>query len=139
MDWDDKEFCQAQITPEAIVHAAKNANLEGVEQSLIAELTVDHIIVDVSKMHYGRGVANPIYQVKFYSKHEPNGDHRILQYDICTDPSPSVPAGRVGRRLPFDAREIWRAPPEGLHQGREIYGTSANRVPTCAEVPSYAG
>lgn len=82
MDWDDKEFCQAQITPEAIVHAAKNANLEGVEQSLIAELTVDHVIVDVSKMHYGRGVANPIYQVKFYSKHEPNVCRRAESGDV---------------------------------------------------------
>jgi HD superfamily phosphohydrolase len=82
MDWDDKEFCQAHITPEAIVHAAKNANLEGVEESLIAELTVDHVIVDISKMHYGRGVDNPIYQVKFYSKHEPNVCRRAESGDV---------------------------------------------------------
>lgn len=82
IDWDDKEFCQEQITPKAIVHAAKNANLPGVEQSLVAELTVDHVIVDVSKMHYGRGVDNPIYQVRFYSKHYPNVCRQAESADV---------------------------------------------------------
>ncbi|KAG1740233.1 uncharacterized protein EDB91DRAFT_1133849 [Suillus paluster] len=82
IDWDDKEFCQAQITPETIVHAAKNVNLPGVEQSLVAELTADDVIVDVSKMHYGRGVDNPIYQVKFYSKRDPNVCRRAESGDV---------------------------------------------------------
>lgn len=82
IDWDDKEFCQAQITPGSIVHAAKHANLPGVEENLVAELTVDHVIVDVSKMHYGRGVDNPIYQVKFYSKHNPNVCRRAESGDV---------------------------------------------------------
>ncbi|OJA11014.1 hypothetical protein AZE42_06441 [Rhizopogon vesiculosus] len=43
---------EAHITPENIVHAAKNADLPGVEEGLVAELTVNQVIVDISKMHY---------------------------------------------------------------------------------------
>ncbi|OJA21338.1 hypothetical protein AZE42_07115 [Rhizopogon vesiculosus] len=72
IDWDLKGVCQAHITPESIVHAAKHADLPGVDQGVVAELTVDHVIVDVSTMHYGRGGVNPVSQVMFYSKYNPN-------------------------------------------------------------------
>ncbi|KAG1719515.1 hypothetical protein EDB19DRAFT_2030262 [Suillus lakei] len=38
-------YHRAHITPESIVHAAKNVNLEGVEQSLVADLTVDRVFI----------------------------------------------------------------------------------------------
>ncbi|KAG1848698.1 hypothetical protein F4604DRAFT_1973533 [Suillus subluteus] len=124
--WDDKEFCQAHITPEAIVHAAKNANLEG--------LTVDHVIVDISKMHYGRGVDNPIYQ------HEPNGDHRVSQYDNCTDSSPIVcrraESGDVSLLMPEKFGELLL---RVYTKEERFMGLVQTAISACAQVPSYAG
>ncbi|KAJ8584183.1 HD-domain/PDEase-like protein [Rhizopogon salebrosus TDB-379] len=82
IDWDLKGVYQAHITPESIVHAARTADLPGIEQDLVSELTADHIIVDVSKMHHGRGVDNPVSQVMFYSKRYPNVCQRAEKEDV---------------------------------------------------------
>ncbi|OJA07765.1 hypothetical protein AZE42_03001 [Rhizopogon vesiculosus] len=75
IDWDLKGVCQANITPESIVHA----DLPGVDHGIAA---VDHVIVDVSTMHYGRGGVNPVFQVMFYSKYNPNMCQQAEKEDI---------------------------------------------------------
>jgi deoxynucleoside triphosphate triphosphohydrolase SAMHD1 len=102
-DWASHDALKAEVTPELITAAAKSLFVpsspalsmsisaasttttasagmtEGGTDSaealiaLAQDLTVEHVIVDIARLHYGMKDRNPIDFVKFYSKHKPNG------------------------------------------------------------------
>ncbi|KAL4067181.1 hypothetical protein V8B97DRAFT_1978480 [Scleroderma yunnanense] len=78
----DKDMVKQNVTPDRIVQVAKSGCLEGVDEELVAQLTVDHIVVDLSVLHYGRGPNNPLDDVTFYSKQQPDVGRRADYSDI---------------------------------------------------------
>lgn len=70
----DKEMVKQNVTPARIVRVAKSGCLKGVDEELVAQLTVDHVAVDMSVLHHGRGPNNPMDEVTFYSKQQPDGE-----------------------------------------------------------------
>jgi len=71
--FNDKDMVKQNVTPARIVEVAKSGCLKGVDEELVAQLTVDHIAVGLSVLHYGRGANNPLDEVTFYSKQQPDG------------------------------------------------------------------
>jgi len=69
--FNDKD--KQNVTPARIVEVAKSGCLKGVDEELVAQLTVDHVAVGLSILHYGRGPNNPLDEVTFYSKQQPDG------------------------------------------------------------------
>ncbi|KAH7927042.1 HD-domain/PDEase-like protein [Leucogyrophana mollusca] len=67
-----KEPCKAYITPERIVEVARSKSLTGIDHKVATQLTPQHVIVDLSPMHYGMHNKNPLDSVSFYSKHSPD-------------------------------------------------------------------
>ncbi|KAH7914820.1 hypothetical protein BJ138DRAFT_1098348 [Hygrophoropsis aurantiaca] len=70
--WDQSKKCLDYITPECIFQAAQTNSFPDIDADDIAKLTSGHIIVHMSRMHYGMSDKNPLDFVKFYSKHSPN-------------------------------------------------------------------
>lgn len=67
-----KDICQQRITPQAIVATARRIVKEDNElYELVHEMEEEHVIVDLSSMHYGMKEHNPLKFVKFYSKRKP--------------------------------------------------------------------
>lgn len=66
-----------RFTPARIVEAARNLDTPdfsnpGVKE-LIDELKEEHVIVEMSALHYGMGDKFPLDNCKFYGKYSPNG------------------------------------------------------------------
>ncbi|OCH87676.1 HD-domain/PDEase-like protein [Obba rivulosa] len=87
--WDYKESCKSWFTPERIVTAAKavaasrvGSGEETVDPADVEALSPEHVIVDMSKMHYGMEDRNPLDFVKFYSKHHPDTCQQAELADI---------------------------------------------------------
>lgn len=72
--FNDKDMVKQNVTPARIVEVAKSGSLKGVDEDLVAQLTVDHVAVALSVLHYGRGPNNPLDEVTFYSKQQPDGE-----------------------------------------------------------------
>ncbi|KAH7881867.1 hypothetical protein F5I97DRAFT_474016 [Phlebopus sp. FC_14] len=70
--FEDKKMVEENVTPESIVAAARSGLLEGVDQELVEQLTPDHVAVNCSTLHYGKGKENPLNYVTFYSKQQPD-------------------------------------------------------------------
>lgn len=75
------------VTPNRIAEVAKSGCLEGVDQELVSQLTADHIAVSYAVLHYGKGPDNPLNDVTFYSKQQPDGERSdyILHVSISKD------------------------------------------------------
>ncbi|KAG6331004.1 hypothetical protein ID866_8084 [Astraeus odoratus] len=71
--YEEKDMVKQRVTPAEIANAAKSGFLEGVDEGLVGELKANHIAVDVSVLHYGKGPNNPLDDVTFYSKQQPDG------------------------------------------------------------------
>ncbi|KAG8218176.1 hypothetical protein J3R82DRAFT_3727 [Butyriboletus roseoflavus] len=67
-----KTMIETHVTREAIVAMAKSGVLTGVDEELVAQLKPSHIAVTCSPLHYGKGERNPLDEVTFYSKKNPN-------------------------------------------------------------------
>ncbi|CCM00278.1 uncharacterized protein FIBRA_02308 [Fibroporia radiculosa] len=80
--WSRKDICEEYFTPEKIVQAALADNGDDPDAFEHGELTADHVIVDLAKMHYGMKDKNPLDYVKFYSKQHPNTSERANLDDI---------------------------------------------------------
>jgi hypothetical protein len=95
ISWESRESIKLTVTPEAIVAAAKRLfatstgpddvlitvatanskdarDAKDVDPELLATLSPEHVIVDVSSMHYGMKDKNPLDYVKFYGKRNLN-------------------------------------------------------------------
>ena len=74
--WAFQHDCRKIFTPEQIVRAAQADEREhpAEEHELREELCAEHVIVDVSMMHYGMKDKNPLYTVSFYSKHDADSE-----------------------------------------------------------------
>jgi deoxynucleoside triphosphate triphosphohydrolase SAMHD1 len=76
ISWDDRHLWSQRLTPESIVEAAKNLKVPEVDgtdvQQRISELTVEHVIVEMSGLHHGMGDKFPLDNCKFYGKYSPN-------------------------------------------------------------------
>ncbi|KIJ12895.1 hypothetical protein PAXINDRAFT_82056 [Paxillus involutus ATCC 200175] len=68
----DREMVKENITPEKIVEVAKSGVLEGVDEELVMQLAPKHVAVNWSMLHYGRGEKNPLDEVAFYGKGNPD-------------------------------------------------------------------
>ncbi|KAL0564499.1 hypothetical protein V5O48_017548, partial [Marasmius crinis-equi] len=91
---EDKKYILAHVTPKAIIDTA-NAMFGGPFPEFtesngspvdISQLTENDVIVDLTLMHYGMKEVNPLKNVKFYNKSEPdksfharNGDYSTLR------------------------------------------------------------
>lgn len=74
--WAFQHDCREIFTPARIVRAAQADEREhaAAERALREELCAEHVIVDVSMMHYGMKDKNPLDTVSFYSKHDANSE-----------------------------------------------------------------
>ncbi|GBE79040.1 HD-domain/PDEase-like protein [Sparassis crispa] len=106
-EWSYIDHCRRYFTPERIVDAVKRlpatllasrevedldteegegeGKSEGVGEPIdgdIAALEPRHVIVDLSRMHYGMKDKNPLDSVKFYSKQHPNRSRKAELGDI---------------------------------------------------------
>jgi deoxynucleoside triphosphate triphosphohydrolase SAMHD1 len=78
MDWPHKKLVQTIFTPEKIVKAVQALpDMTPEVAQIVKTLTVDHIIVDFSTMHYGMKDKNPLDFVRFYSSKQ-SGNSRYL-------------------------------------------------------------
>ncbi|PCH41716.1 hypothetical protein WOLCODRAFT_71312 [Wolfiporia cocos MD-104 SS10] len=66
------DYLGTHFTPERIVQAAQADGLDDVDPQLAEELDAKHVIVDLSRLHYGMREKNPLDSVSFYSKHNRN-------------------------------------------------------------------
>ncbi|KIK22450.1 hypothetical protein PISMIDRAFT_102360, partial [Pisolithus microcarpus 441] len=80
------------VTPARIVEVAKSGSLEGVDKELVLQLTEEYVAVNVSVLHYGKGPRNPLDDVTFYSKQQPDVGRKADRSDISLL-TPSVFAG----------------------------------------------
>ncbi|KAH9928821.1 uncharacterized protein B0H18DRAFT_1155264 [Fomitopsis serialis] len=90
--WAFRHDCKEIFTPEKIVRAAqaderelpseKDQASEDEYRKLIEELKPEHIIVDISMMHYGMKDKNPLDTVSFYSKHCPDKSQKAQPHDV---------------------------------------------------------
>ena len=73
--WNQKERCKEFFTPESVVAAAQRVcrGRKGLD-GIVRELTAEHVIVDLSEIHYGMKDKNPLDTVRFYSKRRPTGE-----------------------------------------------------------------
>jgi len=71
--FNDKNMVKQNVTPARIVEVMKSGCLKGVKEELAAQLTIDHVVVGLSILHYGRRTNNPLDKVTFYSKQQPDG------------------------------------------------------------------
>ncbi|KAI0041582.1 HD-domain/PDEase-like protein [Auriscalpium vulgare] len=98
-DWEDEPSLKVDITAEAIVAEAKRLfpdvrtsptrmieapHDDNISPEDVAELTADHVIVPLSKMHYGMKAQNPLDSIKFYSKTRPNVCANAQKGDLST-------------------------------------------------------
>ena len=74
--WAFQHDCREIFTPEKIVRAAQAAEREHSAEvsALLDELAPEHVIVDISMMHYGMKDKNPLDTVSFYSKHDADSE-----------------------------------------------------------------
>ncbi|KAJ8697614.1 hypothetical protein PTI98_004400 [Pleurotus ostreatus] len=89
ISWHDHGFFTNNVTPERIVAEAKKMprdQLHGDQEMMdaLATLAPQHIIVDFSPMHYGMKEKNPMENVRFYSKREPNKCAKAEHGDYST-------------------------------------------------------
>ncbi|TFK65851.1 HD-domain/PDEase-like protein [Pluteus cervinus] len=102
IDWPMRSTFQAEITPKSVLLAAQQFASSGDENLDVEGLEAEHIIVDFSSMHYGMKERNPLDEVKFYSKANPNqcakagrGDYSTLQpecfAEVCVNVYTKVP------------------------------------------------
>ncbi|KAF8518890.1 hypothetical protein JB92DRAFT_3087920 [Gautieria morchelliformis] len=86
ISWDDRHLWSHDFTPESIVEAAKNLKVPDVDgtdvQQRISELTVEHVIVEMSELHHGMGDKFPLDNCKFYGKYSPDKAHSPKREDI---------------------------------------------------------
>ncbi|KAG7096279.1 hypothetical protein E1B28_003727 [Marasmius oreades] len=76
---ENKKYIQEHITPRAIVETA--GLLYGGDVSGLRE---EDVIVDLTTMHYGMKDANPLKNVRFYNKANPNVSFRARDGDYST-------------------------------------------------------
>jgi deoxynucleoside triphosphate triphosphohydrolase SAMHD1 len=98
--WESRDIWRKYFTPERIVEAAKRLDPSeyrdpGVKKR-IAELTVEHVIVDISALHHGMGDQFPLDNCKFYGKYNPNGMHlsftfKMVRMTVACSGVPSTP------------------------------------------------
>jgi hypothetical protein len=76
LPWDNHELWKERFTSERIVDAAKNLDSPELQdpevQQRVAELTEDHVIVDMTALHHGMGDKFPLDNCKFYGKYSPD-------------------------------------------------------------------
>ena len=74
--WAFQHDCRKIFTPEQIVRSAQADEREHSAEvrALLDELCPEHVIVDISMMHYGMKDKNPLDTVSFYSKHDANSE-----------------------------------------------------------------
>ncbi|KAI0092891.1 hypothetical protein BDY19DRAFT_990567 [Irpex rosettiformis] len=77
--WHLRGFFRERVTPASIVVASRRYADEHAEygsvkldRAIVESLREEHVIVDVSEMHYGMKEKNPLRFVKFYSKKHPD-------------------------------------------------------------------
>ncbi|TFY67525.1 hypothetical protein EVJ58_g1575 [Rhodofomes roseus] len=86
--WAFQHDCREIFTPEKIVRAAQaeermpQVKDEAQYRALIEELNPEHVIVDISMMHYGMKDKNPLDTVSFYSKHKPDNSGKAHPHDV---------------------------------------------------------
>jgi hypothetical protein len=90
-EWGCYESLKKSVIPEKIVKAAKEKHgkarglellesgaagpEEDIDQLLVESLQPEHVIVDISRIHYGMGKDNPLSKVGFCSiKHNKYGE-----------------------------------------------------------------
>lgn len=78
----DLEMVSRDVTPARIVEVAKSGSLEGVDEELVLQLTEEYVAVNVSVLHYGKGPRNPLDDVTFYSKQQPDVGRKADRSDI---------------------------------------------------------
>lgn len=74
--WAFQYDCRQIFTPERIVRAAQADEREHAagERALLDALRPEHVVVDISMMHYGMKDKNPLDTVSFYSKLNANSE-----------------------------------------------------------------
>ncbi|KAI0755994.1 hypothetical protein BC629DRAFT_1584576 [Irpex lacteus] len=77
--WHLRGFFRERVTPASVVQAARRYAADHAEYghvrldaAIVESLREEHVIVDVSEMHYGMKEKNPLRFVKFYSKKHPD-------------------------------------------------------------------
>jgi hypothetical protein len=92
------------ITSEKIVDAARAlalpAKATGSETDIDAptmELMPEHVIVDISPVHFGMKKENPLDHVRFYSKLNPDGAPVNVNCSISVPPELSCSLSQCGR------------------------------------------
>ncbi|KAI6096736.1 hypothetical protein F5141DRAFT_561444 [Pisolithus sp. B1] len=78
----DLDMVRQNVTPARIVEVAKSGSLEGVDEELVVQLTEEYVAVNVSVLHYGKGPRNPLDDVTFYSKQQPDVGRKADRSDI---------------------------------------------------------
>ncbi|KAI6119258.1 hypothetical protein EDD17DRAFT_1482744 [Pisolithus thermaeus] len=78
----DLDMVRQNVTPARIVEVAKSGSLEGVDEELVVQLTEEYVAVNVSVLHYGKGPRNPLDDVTFYSKQQPDVGRKADHSDI---------------------------------------------------------
>lgn len=78
----DHDMVRQNVTPARIVEVAKSGLLEGVDEELVSQLTQECVAVNVSVLHYGKGPSNPLDDVTFYSKQQPDVGRKADRSDI---------------------------------------------------------
>lgn len=80
--WHLRLFFRERVTPASIVRTARRYAAEHAEygrvrldRAIVESLKEEHVIVDVSEMHYGMKEKNPLRFVKFYSKKHPDREY----------------------------------------------------------------
>ncbi|EPS95195.1 hypothetical protein FOMPIDRAFT_1025878 [Fomitopsis schrenkii] len=82
--WAFQYDCRQIFTPERIVRAAQADEREHAagERALLDALRPEHVVVDISMMHYGMKDKNPLDTVSFYSKLNANTSQKAKPHDV---------------------------------------------------------
>ncbi|KAF9256578.1 HD-domain/PDEase-like protein [Marasmius fiardii PR-910] len=108
---EDTKYIREHITPRVIVETARM--LYGGTDVDVSGLTEDQVIVDLTLMHYGMKEVNPLKNVRFYNKANPDVSFRAREGDYSTL-RPSVFAEYKLQIYSKQSRKVLRRRTEGL-------------------------
>jgi hypothetical protein len=74
LTWDFYVMHKENVTPQRVAEEIAKIDVSSTSEDGVDQPTADDVVIDFCVMHFGKGNENPMQNVKFYSKRQPNGE-----------------------------------------------------------------